>query len=118
VKRDSRMQDLRQGQGIIDIINAYVQVLLDNGVVGLSLFLSFILIALIHAWSVSRRFRLVDVDFALLGVVIVTCAMGTLLMLADGTLGTGPGRMFYALAAIATTYGYYGRTRLQAARSS
>jgi hypothetical protein len=109
------MQDLRQGQGIIDIINAYVEVLLDNGFVGLSLFLAFILIAVMDAWTVSRRFRPIDVDMSLVGVVIVTCVLGTLVMLADGNLGTGPGRMFYALAAIATTYAYYGRACLRTA---
>jgi hypothetical protein len=104
-----RMQDLRQGEGIIDIINGYVQVLLDNGFIGLSLFLSFILIALFKAWSASRASRIVDADLSLLGIGVVTCILGTMLMLADGNLGTGPGRIFYTLAAIATAYGYVAR---------
>ena len=104
-----RMQDLRQGEGIIDIINGYVQVLLDNGFIGLSLFLSFILIALFKAWSASRASRVVDADLSLLGIGVVTCILGTMLMLADGNLGTGPGRIFYTLAAIATAYGYVAR---------
>jgi O-Antigen ligase len=36
-----RMEELRQGQGIIDIVNTYVGVALSNGLVGLSLFSGF-----------------------------------------------------------------------------
>ena len=35
----AQMQSLRQGEGIIDLVNTYVAVLLDAGVVGLTLFL-------------------------------------------------------------------------------
>ena len=38
-----KMEDLRQGQGIIDIVNTYVGVALFSGWVGLALFLGFIL---------------------------------------------------------------------------
>ena len=34
----SKMQDLRQGQGIIDLVNAYVGLALFHGVVGVALF--------------------------------------------------------------------------------
>lgn len=35
------MQEMMQGQGIIDIVNTYIQVALETGLVGLSLFLLF-----------------------------------------------------------------------------
>jgi hypothetical protein len=35
----AQMQSLRQGEGIIDLVNTYVAILLDAGVVGLTLFL-------------------------------------------------------------------------------
>ena len=35
----AQMQGLRQGEGIIDLVNTYVAVLLDTGVIGLTLFL-------------------------------------------------------------------------------
>lgn len=37
------LEDLRQGQGIIDIVNTYLGVALTSGLVGLSLFVSFFL---------------------------------------------------------------------------
>ena len=36
------MEDLRQGEGIIDLVNTYLGVALSYGVIGLFFFLSFI----------------------------------------------------------------------------
>ena len=48
------MEDLRQGQGIIDIVNTYIGVLLFNGWVGFVLFLGFCLSALAGAFRVGK----------------------------------------------------------------
>lgn len=48
------MQDLRQGQGIIDIVNTYLSVGLGNGLVGLSLFAGFFIAV---AFAVFRSMR-------------------------------------------------------------
>lgn len=74
------MQSLVQGQGIIDIVNAYLRIALDSGLVGLSLYLGavgFSLLAALRAIAPSRRF---DPEFssycqayfaALLGLSVV-----------------------------------------------
>ena len=80
-----KLQDLRQGQGIIDLVNSYVAVLLGSGFVGLSIFLGFILILLFKAWSASRRFMGLDPDFGLLGASLVACIIGTLLLIENGS---------------------------------
>jgi O-antigen ligase len=103
-----KMQDLRQGQGIIDLVNSYLQVLLDNGFVGLSLFLSFILIALFKAWKVSKKSARIAPDFSMLGASLVACILGTLLLMENGSFGTGTERIFYALAALALAYAHIG----------
>ncbi len=48
------MQDMKQGEGIIDLVNTYVAITLDNGLVGLFLFLlpHFVII-----FSLFRRLR-------------------------------------------------------------
>ena len=106
-----RMQDLRQGQGIIDLVNSYLEILLDNGFVGLFLVLSFIVIAILKAWSLSRESRHVDPDLSMLGASLVSCIVATLLMMLNGGFGGGNGKMFYVLAALAAAYAYLGRTR-------
>jgi hypothetical protein len=99
-----KMQALRQGQGIIDIVNAYMGILLENGFVGLTLFLSFILIALLKAWSSSRRFMQADLDLGLLGASFVSCILGTLLLIENGSFSGVSVTLFYSLAALAVAF--------------
>ena len=108
-----KLQDLRQGQGIIDLVNTYIQVLLDNGFIGLTLFLSFFSIPLLKAWKATREARRVDRDFSLLGASIVSCMLGTLLFIENGSFGGGTERMYYTLAAIAAAYSYLWRSQRQ-----
>jgi O-antigen ligase len=108
-----KLQDLRQGQGIVDLVNTYVGILLDNGFVGLSLFLSFILIALFRAWSFSRRFMRVDPDFGLLGASLISCVIAMLLLFVNGSFGGAPEKMFYVLAALVSAYACLGRSWLR-----
>ncbi len=52
-------QQLRQGEGIIDMVNSYLGIAMGTGVVGLSLFLGFFLAA---AWVAWRARRLADAE--------------------------------------------------------
>jgi O-antigen ligase len=104
-----KMRDLRQGQGIVDLVNTYLQVLLDNGFVGLSLFLSFILIGLFKARATSKRSMTVDPDFGMLGASLVACILGTLLMMENVSFGTGVEQLYYGLAGLAAAYVHLGR---------
>jgi hypothetical protein len=101
-----KMQDLRQGEGIIDLLNAYIVILMDNGVIGLGLFLAFIVIGLLTAISLARRMANSDPDLSRLGACIAACILGSLLFIADGNLGGGVERMFYVLAAFSAAYGH------------
>jgi O-antigen ligase len=104
-----RMQDLRQGQGIIDVVNSYVEILLDNGFIGLFMILSFILIAVLKTWGSSRKSRTTDPDYSMMGASLVACILATLLMMLDGGFSGGSGKMFYVLAALAAAYVHLGR---------
>jgi O-antigen ligase len=105
-----KMQDLRQGEGIIDLVNSYVQILLDNGFVGLILFLSFVLIPLFKAWSSSRKLMRADPDFGLLGASLVSCIVGTLLLIQNGSFVGVSEMMFYVIAALTAAYAYLGQS--------
>jgi O-antigen ligase len=107
-----KMEDLRQGEGIIDIINTYVEVLLANGLVGLSLFLGFILVGLFKSFVLFKRIMPIDRDSGMLGASLVSCILGTLIMMADGGFGAGLERMFYGLAGLAAAYSHLGRSQL------
>ena len=48
------MQVMRQGEGIIDTVNTYLEIALNSGVVGLSLFVGFFAIILMRLWRVAK----------------------------------------------------------------
>ena len=57
-----QMEQLRQGQGIIDIVNGYLYTALFNGLVGLGLIVSVLLVALGRAAVATKRVRVIDAD--------------------------------------------------------
>ncbi len=108
-----KMQDLRQGQGIIDLVNSYLEVLMASGFIGLILFLSAFLIPLFGAWKAAIATRRADQNFSLLGTSLVSCMVGTLVFIENGSFNGGAERVFYVLAAIAAAYWYLWRSQQQ-----
>lgn len=96
------MQDLRQGQGIIDIVNTYLFVTLFYGFVGASLFVGFILMGLRKVWKARAVFRHSDQEAALIASSIGACIVSTLFMLLDCSFILGYVPMFYTLAGLST----------------
>jgi O-antigen ligase len=99
-----KMEDLRQGQGIIDIVNTYVGVALFTGWIGLALFLGFILSAAAGVFRTAKTIISMDPDCSLLGFNILACIFGILFMIADCSLILGVQMMFFALIALAAAY--------------
>lgn len=97
----TKMEDLRQGQGIIDLVNAYVGLALFHGVVGVVLFLAFILIPLARVWRTARSGPEVDGEVALLAAGIGAAILGTLFMMADCSFILGYIPTFFTLAGLA-----------------
>jgi hypothetical protein len=101
-----KMEDLRQGQGIIDLVNTYASVALFYGLVGLFFLVGFVLLGLTRAYRAVREARAADPDLAALGTSLVACILGTLLMLWDNGLSMGYEKMFYVLSGLAAAYGH------------
>lgn len=110
------LEELRQGQGIIDLVNTYASVALFNGLVGLALFLGAIVVGLWSATGVMRRARVVDMHLSALGACLVACTVGTLLMMATGSFGTGLAKVTWVLAGLLLAYARIGRHQLAMAR--
>ena len=81
-----KMEELRQGEGIIDLMNGFVNILLDNGFVGLSLFVLFIVIGSFKAFRASAASAKSDPDLSKLGACLVACVLGSLVMMWAGGL--------------------------------
>jgi hypothetical protein len=98
------MEDLRQGEGIIDIVNTYLGVALNYGFIGLFCFLSFILLAMATVHARTRVLAHSDPDLALFGTSLIACIVATLVMIGSSSFILGCEKMFYVLAGLATAY--------------
>lgn len=84
----NNMEEMRQGQGIIDIINGYIAVTLSYGFVGLLLFASFFLVGLWRCFIAMRGWSTRDDETMLLGAALCAMLVGSLFFVA--TAGCGP----------------------------
>jgi hypothetical protein len=73
------LEVMRQGQGIIDIVNSYLGVALAYGAVGLVLFAAPSAYALVATWLVSRRLARTDPDAEAAGRSLAVTMVGILL---------------------------------------
>ena len=83
-----QMESLRQGQGIIDIVNGYLYTALFTGGVGLFLLVSVYLVSLARAYAAWARIRTHDPDAGSTGAALLACLVATLVFVA--TAGFGP----------------------------
>lgn len=74
----TRTEDLINGQGILDLVNAYAAVALFNGLVGLGLYVSVQLLSLWLAFSATRRLRGMDADGYSIGANLIACMIATI----------------------------------------
>jgi O-antigen ligase len=104
-----KLDDLRQGEGIIDTVNTYAEITMFYGFIGMFVFIMAIFVPMVGAVQVVRKTLRTDPDFALLGSVIVACIVGTLVMMVTCSYILAYPKIFYALAALAAAYAYLGR---------
>jgi hypothetical protein len=95
-----QMEDLRQGEGIIDLMNAYAAIALFYGLVGLSLFFAIYVIGLWNAIAAVWRNKRADADLALLGACLVACTLGTMFFMATA----GSTAIQYVLVGMLASY--------------
>lgn len=75
------MQQLTQGQGIIDIVNTYLGVALASGLVGLALFCGFFLVVLVQLFAAMRRAGDRGGELYALGQALFCALLGILVLI-------------------------------------
>ena len=95
-----QMESLRQGQGIIDIVNGYLYTALFSGVVGLFLQVSVLLVSLWRGSATWLAVRGEDSEAGAQGAALLACFVATLLFIA--TAGFGP--TTYILCGLLVSY--------------
>jgi O-antigen ligase len=72
------MERIRQGQGIIDIVNTYIGIALEYGLVGLGLFVGFFVLVLNGIYRAMREIRSRDDEVYRLGRALLAALVGIL----------------------------------------
>ena len=98
------MQEMIQGQGIIDIVNTYVAMALDYGVIGLTLFCVFFLSILLNLYYCLRKTRDKHQELHLLGRVLFSVLAAILVMIFTVSSITIIPITYWSIAGICVAY--------------
>lgn len=79
--KEPEMQKMIQGEHIIDIVNQYVNVLLNSGILGLTLFLGIFISALIYANSAMKRVQYNNRELYDIGRTLIATLVAIMFMI-------------------------------------
>jgi O-antigen ligase len=98
------MQELKQGQGIIDIVNTYIAIGLSSGLVGLSLFVGFFMTVVYRLWRAVEKTKHHNPADKNLGrglLAALTCILVTIFTVSSITIIP---TLYYLVAGLAVGY--------------
>lgn len=108
-----------QGQGIVDVVNTYVRVALEHGVVGLVLFSLFFAAAILQLRGATNRWkrhtRNADDDLQRLGRALLASLIGLLAMIATVSSISFIPWIYWTVAGVAVAYANMVNTHLKSA---
>jgi O-antigen ligase len=75
------MEALRTGEGIIDIVNSYLGVALEQGLVGLGLFVGFFVLTLLGVYRAMRSIQDINSEERLLGRALLATLVAIMVII-------------------------------------
>jgi O-antigen ligase len=112
------MEAMRQGQGIIDIVNTYIGVALAYGLVGLSLFVGFFFAVLWGIRKAMRSFNDPDEEMARLGRALFATLTGILVIIFTVSSITIIPIVYWSVAGLGVAYTQMVREHHRTGRES
>jgi O-antigen ligase len=103
------VQDLRTGEGIVDVVNTYVGIGFSSGLVGLSIFAGFflsVLLGILRAANAARH----DSDTYYLGHALFATLLGILVMISAVSSITVIPTVYWAVAGLCVGYARLAET--------
>lgn len=98
------MEEFRTGEGIIDLVNTYAVVALSWGLVGMVLFVGVFLASIWRVFAVVRRLSATDPDTAQMGVALIACLIGTLVVIGTTSFLHAMPYMVFAMTGLTFAY--------------
>ena len=111
----TKMQDLRQGEGIIDMVNSFASMAVFYGLFGLTLWLGYFLILTARALRRARSLATADPALATFGYGLIGTIAGLLMMLYASSFISLPEKLYYIMGAFCSAYLVVKATAPQAA---
>lgn len=105
------MEAMRQGQGIIDVVNTYIGVALETGYVGLGLFVAFFALTLLGLYRAMRSIRDKNSEERLLGRALLATLLSILLMIFTVSSITIIPIVYWSVAGLGVAYAQMVRKR-------
>jgi hypothetical protein len=101
---DPSMEEMRQGQGIIDMVNTYLVVALPYGAVGLSLFLGPFVYSLWACWRARSVHAHASLEVDRLGRVLLGAMVAVLVTIATVSSISVVGPIYWMMAGLCVGY--------------
>jgi O-antigen ligase len=105
------MEYMRQGQGIIDVVNTYLGIALETGFVGLALFVGFFALTLLRIYRAMRSIRDRGSEERLLGRALLATLLAILLMIFTVSSITIIPIVYWSVAGLGVAYAQMVRKR-------
>jgi O-antigen ligase len=102
------MEELRQGQGIIDLVNSFLIVGLNTGFVGLGLYVLFFLLALAAAYKRMKSESVVS-EAHVLGQALLAVVVGALVIIATVSPINHVPLLLWSVAAMCVAFGRFDK---------
>lgn len=112
------MQQLKQGQGIIDIVNTYVGVALGSGIVGLALFACFFVVIAARIFAGMRSLPDRNDERYLLGQALLSTLIGILVIIFTVSSITIIALVYWSIAGLGVAYARMLAQKAQLATAS
>lgn len=109
------MQAMRQGQGIIDVVNTYLHIALQNGLIGLSLFAGFFIATLLGIRKALRSLTDKEDEMYRLGRALLATLIGILIIIATVSSITIIPVVYWSVAGLGVAYAQMVRERMNTA---
>lgn len=107
------MEAMRQGQGIIDIVNTYIGVALETGFVGLGLFVSFFGLILLGIYRAMRSIQNRDSEEHLLGRALLATLLAILTIIFTVSSVTIIPIVYWSVAGLGVAYAQMVRKNVE-----
>lgn len=103
------LQVMRQGEGIIDLVNSYIGVALDSGMIGLSLFLFIFTSAALQTKRGAAALTRLDPEAAILGRTLFATIIAIAFIIYTVSSIIAVATVYWGIIGVASAYGIYAK---------